>query len=242
MAEAALWGLLAASSLVFGAVTALTIRLSHRVIGLVMAFGAGALISAVAYEMLGEAVAEGDSERVVIGLLTGSLVFYGADTVISRMGASQRKRIQEHDPAEGQPQAIVLGTVLDGIPESLVIGMSLVDGGGASVALIAATFISNVPESIAATAGLKSRGWSSVGILAMWIGIAAVSAAAAALGYAIFEDATQTGTWIEAFAAGAILTMLADAMIPEAYEASGRTAGVVLVMGFVASLSLTLAA
>ena len=240
MTEAAFWGLVTGSSLVIGAVVTFIARPRDRVVGLVMAFGAGALISAVAYEMLGEAVAEGDTEGVVIGLLAGSLVFFLGDTLIDNLGASQRKHIRGEEE-EGQPLAIVLGTVLDGVPESLVLGISLIDGGGASIALVGATFMSNLPEAIAATSGLEKRRWSRGPILLMWTGIMLVTAVASAFGFAVFENSTATGVWVEAFAAGAILTMLADAMIPEAYKHGGRLAGVVLVLGFVASLSLTLA-
>jgi zinc transporter, ZIP family len=169
------WGLLAASSLVIGAVAALAIRIDRQVIGLIMGFGAGVLISALSFDLVEEAADKSpDQWAPTLGIFLGCGVFFSGDWLISRHGGGDRKDsggAQE----EGSPLAIVLGTVLDGIPESLVIGLTIVEGGAVGVAYLAAVFISNLPEAISSTAGLVLSGWKKARILWMWVTIALVS-------------------------------------------------------------------
>jgi ZIP family zinc transporter len=232
------WGLLAASSLVIGAVVALRFRISLRAIGLVMGFGAGVLISAVSFDLVGEA-AEMSSGRgaIVFGLFAGCGVFFCGDWLIDRLGGSERKDAE--GAAGGSSLAIVLGTVLDGIPESMVIGLTIYEGGAVGVAFLVAVFVSNLPEAISSTSGLVSSGWKQARILWMWIAIAVVSALSSLAGYVVFQDTSQdTVAFVLAFAAGAILTMLADTMMPEAFEHGGKLAGIVTTLGFAVAFAI----
>jgi ZIP family zinc transporter len=237
MAAALGWGLLAASSLVLGAVIALRFRISLRTIGLIMAFGAGVLISAVAFDLVEEAVdTETGHWAVLTGIFAGCGVFFGGDWLIDRMGGADRKDA-DGDQATGSPLAIVLGTVLDGIPESMVIGLTIFQGGAVGAAYLVAVFISNLPEAVSSTAGLMTSGWKRARILWMWIGITLVSGLASLAGYGLFQDASpDIVAFVLSFAAGAILTMLADTMMPEAYEHGGKLVGVATTLGFVVAL------
>jgi ZIP family zinc transporter len=230
------WGLLAASSLVIGATAALLVRIDRKVIGLIMGFGAGVLISAVSFDLVQEAVdKDPDQWAPLLGIIAGSLVFFGGDLLISRYGGADRKDsggAQE----DGSPLAIVLGTVLDGIPESLVIGLT---SGTVGTAYLAAVFISNVPEAISSTAGLVTSGWRKSRILWMWIGIALVSGLSSLLGYSLFEDASpDTVAFILTFAAGGILAMLAETMMPEAFQQGRKLVGIATTLGFVVAFGL----
>ena len=222
MGEALLWGLIAGSSLVLGGLIGLYVQLPSRWIGVIMAFGAGVLISAVAYELVGEAVdTAAGGGGVGLGLFGGALTFFVGDALIARLGG------QDGEAAGGSALAIVLGTVLDGIPETAVLGLSLLTGEGVSVAVLAAVFLSNLPEAIAATSGLAAAGWTSGRVLGLWALVAAVCALASLAGYVLLDGASpRTIAIVLAFAGGAVLTMLADAMMPEAFERGGKLAGV----------------
>jgi ZIP family zinc transporter len=240
VAEAALWGLLAGSALLLGAVIAVRLRPGRVVIGTVMAFGAGVLISAVAYELVAEAYRAADgSGRAAAGVAAGAAAFFLGDLYIDRRGGADRKR-SEGQQADGSSKAIVLGTVLDGIPEGVVIGVSLIEGGGVSVAVIAAVFMANVAESTAATTGLVGAGRSPRQVMGMWTLIAVAAAVSSLAGFGIFDSASdETIAFVQGFAAGALLTMLADTMMPEAYEGAHRTAGLFTVFGFAVAFALT---
>jgi zinc transporter, ZIP family len=231
--EAAFWGFVGGFALLLGAAAGLLWPIPRRVIGLVMAFGAGVLVSALAFELTAEAYKAGGADSASAGLALGSLVFFAGDRWLDRRGGADRKR--SSGPGAGAAaMGIVLGAVLDGIPESAAIGVSLLEGGGVSVAVVVAVFLSNVPESMSAATGLRAT-WSRGRIMGLWAVVALVSALAAALGYVLLDGASPE--WvaiIQGFAAGAILTMLADTMFPEAYEAEGRTpfTGVVTTLGF----------
>ena len=225
------WGAIAASSLLIGAVIALRARPSDRIVGLVLAFGAGTLISAVAYELVPDEI--DDPIGVGLALGTGALTFFLGDAYVERMGGEKRKDI---DAGRGSPpgtgRAIVLGTILDGIPESLVLGIGLAVGGTVSVAFLAAVFISTLPEAIAASAALTGSGSGQTSIYRMWAGIVALSALAAGVGAAIASFGGASGVYVQAFAAGALLTMIIDTMAPEAVEHGGKVAGLATVLGF----------
>jgi ZIP family zinc transporter len=166
MAEAFAWGALASTSLIVGGVIALRVHVSNLVLGLVMAFGAGVLISAVAYELVGEAVdTSAGSGGVALGLFAGCAAFSVGDAVIDRLGGAERKH-SGGGQAGGSALAIVLGIVLDGIPESVVIGLGLLAGEGVSFAVLAAVFLSNMPEAVAASSGLAKAGWAQRHIVA----------------------------------------------------------------------------
>jgi ZIP family zinc transporter len=233
VAGAFAWGLLAASSLVVGALLAFFLRINLRTIGLVMGFGAGVLISAVAFDLVEEAsnIASGQGAALA-GLFAGCAVFFGGDWLIDRYGGSMRKDATGGQES-GSALAIVLGTVLDGIPESIVIGLTISESGTVGVAYLIAVFISNVPEALSSTSGLLTGGWSRMRILWMWIVIALVSGLASLAGYGLFQNASpDVVAFVLTFAAGAILTMLSDTMIPEAYRHGGKLVGVVTTLGF----------
>jgi ZIP family zinc transporter len=198
-----------------------------------MAFGAGVLISAVAFELfLDAADAVEDNAWIAVGLFAGALTFFVGDTVIDRMGGEGRKSMGGGQ-ASGVALAIVLGIVLDGIPESFVVGMDLLSGEGISAAFVAAVFLSNLPEAAGASFGLKKAGWRDVRIYELWAVVTIVAGVAAALGYKLLRGASGNAVaFVLAFAAGAILTMLADTMMPEAFEKGGRSAGLLTTLGF----------
>jgi ZIP family zinc transporter len=238
--EAFFWGLVAGSSLVLGGVFALRVAIPPRALGLVMGFGSGVLISAVSYELALQAFATSATTwHVALGLGLGSLTFYAGDWAIDRMGGEARKQ-SGGTQSGGSALAIVLGTVLDGIPESAVIGLTLLEGEGVGVAFVVAVFLSNLPESISATSGLANSGWSGRRIVELWCGVALVSALAAAAGFALLDGASPGALAVMlAFAGGAVLTMLADTMMPEAFELGGPLTGVVTTFGFAVSFALT---
>ena len=233
------WGVLGASSLVIGAIVALRFRIGLRAIGLIMGFGAGVLISALSFDLVDEAIEKSSGQGwVAAGFFAGCGVFFGGDHLIDRLGGGQRKDA-DGDQEGGSSLAIVLGTVLDGIPESMVIGLTIFEGGGVGAAYLAAVFISNLPEAISSTSGLASGGWEKKRILWMWVAIALVSGLASLAGYALFQDSSPgTVAFVLAFAAGAILTMLANTMMPEAYEHGGKWVGVVTTLGFAVAFTI----
>ena len=237
------WGLLSASSLVIGSLIALWIRIPLRVIGLIMGFGAGVLISAVAFDLVDEAAAKSTGHGALItGVFAGCRVFFFGDRLIDRLGGGDRKDpTGAEENGGGSPLSIVLGTVLDGIPESMVIGLTIFDGGAVGAAYLAAVFISNLPESISSTAGLLSSGWVKSRILWMWIGITVVSALASMAGYGLFQDSSpEVVAFVLMFAAGAILTMLANTMMPEAFEHGGKLVGIMVTRGFATAFTIHL--
>lgn len=241
MFDAFFWGMVSTSSLVLGGLIGITLPIGKRPLGLIMGFGAGVLISAVAYDLVFESIETGKGTGgPTLGLALGALTFFFADRIISTMGASDRKAI---NPAAGSALVIpmLLGIMLDGIPESLVIGLGILEGGTVSVAMLVAVFISNLPEAIAGTSGMRSSGWSTMNILALWVAIAVFCAFATVAGYSLFGGASPfVLAFVQAFAAGAILTMLANSMMPEAFEHGGTLTGLVTVLGFAVSVAVVL--
>jgi ZIP family zinc transporter len=198
-----------------------------------MAFGAGVLFSAVAYELVFEAVQLAKFTGFpTLGFFAGAFTFFFSDRLIGGMGGSQRKELEAtHQSNLVVP--LVLAIILDGVPESVVIGLGILKGGSVSLAMLVAVFISNLPEAVAATTGMRSGGWSRRKILLLWLVIAVVCAGASAAGYGLLGNLSpQWLSFVQTFAAGAILMMLANTMIPEAYEHGGKLAGVFLVTGF----------
>jgi zinc transporter, ZIP family len=239
MAAAFGWGLVAASSLVLGAILALRFPIGLRAIGLIMGFGSGVLISAVAFDLVEEAVnTESGHWAVLVGIFAGCGMFFGGDALIDRFGGADRKDAAGAQES-GSALAIVLGTVLDGIPESMVIGLTIFQGGEVGAAYLIAVFISNLPEAASSTAGLLTGGWRKARILWMWIAITVTSGLASFAGYSLFQNSSpNVVALVLAFAAGAILTMLADTMMPEAYEHGGKLVGVVTTLGFVVAFAI----
>jgi zinc transporter, ZIP family len=234
------WGFLAASTLVVGGAVALSWRIGEQLLGLVMAFGSGVLISAVAFELVQEAWdREGGRSSVALGLFAGSATFWAGDLLIDRLGGGDRKHSGGRQ-VEGSPLAIVLGTVLDGVPESLVLGLTIVVEGTVNAAFLVAVALSNVAESVAATIGLMQAGWSRAHVLLLWLGVALSLGLAALLGYAVFNSVSHgLIAFVLSFAGGAILTMLADTMMPEAFEHGGKLVGIATTFGFALAYAIS---
>jgi len=233
MSSAFLWGLIATSSLVIGGLLGSWWTPSRRTLGAVLAFGAGVLISAVAYELVFEAIQLAKLTGFpTMGFFAGAFTFFFSDRLIGRMGGSQSEAIEAtHQSNLVVP--LVLAIILDGVPESAVIGLGILEVGTVSLAMLVAVFISNLPEAVAATAGMRSGGWSRAKILLLWLVIAVLCAGASAAAYGLLGGLSPLWlSFVQTFAGGAILMMLANTMIPEAYEHGGKLAGVFLVVGF----------
>jgi zinc transporter, ZIP family len=242
--RAGLWGLLAGAALVLGAAVAWFVRVPQRVIAGVTAFGAGVLISALAFELMDEAYRRGGFGATAAGFLGGAIVYTAANWILARHGAKHRKRSQGKQPSEAQDpgsgMAIAVGALLDGIPESIVIGLSLLAGGAVSLVAVIAIFLSNIPEGLSSAAGMKKAGRSAAYVFGVWIVIAALSGIAAWAGCAVFRNfSAGVVAATTAVAAGAMLAMLADTMVPEAFEEAHDAAGLITVAGFLASFALS---
>ncbi|GAA4607892.1 ZIP family zinc transporter [Actinoplanes octamycinicus] len=238
------WGLLAGSALVLGAAIGFLVRVPQKLVASVMAFGAGVLLSAVAFELIGEADEQGGLLPTAVGAAVGACLYTGCNLLLARRGARHRKRSGDQQPSEqeqsGSGTAIALGALLDGVPESIVIGASLLGGGAVGVATVAAVFISNVPEGLSSAAGMRKAGRGKRYVFGLWTGIALVSALAAIAGYTVLGDApAEVLAGITALAAGAILAMVTDTMIPEAFEDAHLLIGLIAVAGFLSAFALS---
>ncbi|MFC9730738.1 ZIP family metal transporter [Streptomyces roseolus] len=238
------WGLFAGAALLVGAAVGTLVRVPPRLIALVMAFGSGVLMAAVSFELIAEAYERSGMWPVVAGAVGGAAVYSGANALLARRGAQHRKRSGEQQPSEaeapGSGNAIALGALLDGVPESVVIGTSLLGGGQLGVATVGAVFISNLPEGLASAAGMRSAGRGRRYVFTLWGSIAVISGLAASTGYAFLGGAPETVlAVITAVAGGAILAMIADTMIPEAYSKVHLLTGLVTVVGFLSAFALS---
>ncbi len=233
MAEAFWWGLLGGIALLLGALLSFGSFVTSKMLGLALAFGAGVLISAVAFDLIEEAFTTSERSRVVgVGMMVGALVFFVGDGIVDRMGGADRKRSGGQQAGDSS-LGIVLGAVLDGIPESVVLGAGLLAGEGVSTPFIVAVFISNLPEGLGGSTGLRKAGWSHAQIVGLWSLVALVSATSAAIGYVALDGVSPNViAFTLAFAGGAVLTMLADTMMPEAFELGGTVVGLVTTFGF----------
>jgi ZIP family zinc transporter len=241
--EAGAWGLLAGGALVVGALIAWFVRVPRPAVASVMAFGSGVLISALSFDLVDEAEKTGGLMPTLLGALGGAVVYVIANVALARRGAQHRKRSQDQQPSEdeqaGSGSAIAIGALLDGVPESVVLGVSLLGGGGVGVPVLAAIFISNLPEGLSSAAGMKRSGRSARYVFGVWIGIAVASGLAALVGSLLLEGAPdETIAAITAIAAGAILAMVADTMIPEAFEKTHLYAGLIATVGFLTAFTI----
>lgn len=233
------WGALAASSLVLGALLALYRRWPDRQVGLVLAFGAGALISAVSFELAAEGLRVGSLGATAIGLGAGALTYFSLDGLIASRSSSGRGRAGRKSGSD-PGAALALGAFLDGIPEQLVLGIGLAAGEGVGLGLLVAIFVSNLPEAIGSASDMRESGASRAKILRLWAGVAAICTIATVAGYAIADAASgELRAGIDGFAAGALLVMLIDSMIPEATKESGRVAGLITTLGFAVATALS---
>ena len=238
MVEAFGWGAVGGSTLLVGALVAYLLAPSRSVIAVIMALGTGVLIGSVSFELINEALKTRAVAWVALLVLVGAAVFTVGDWLLERGGGGDRK-----DPSgaqtEGTPLAIVLGTVLDGIPESFVLGLTVLHG-GVSLSLLAGVALANLPEAMSSSSGLKAAGWPRGRVMLMWLAVIVVSALSAAAGYVLLDPASgHTGALVQAFAAGALLAMLADTLLPQAYAVEGVLTGPLVVVGFAGSLALS---
>lgn len=241
--QAGAWGLLAGGALVIGAGLAWKLPVPRWLVASVMAFGAGVLISALSFDLVAEAEETGGLTPTLIGFLGGAGAYVVANQVLARHGAQHRKRAGDEQPSEekqaGSGTAIAVGALLDGVPESIVLGLTLVSGDGIGVPVLAAIFLSNLPEGLSSAAGMKRSGRSARYVFGVWVSIAVASGLAGSLGVLLLDGASpQTVAVITAVAAGAILTMVSDTMIPEAFERAHLYAGFIATSGFALAFAL----
>jgi zinc transporter, ZIP family len=237
------WGFVAGAALIVGAAIGWAARVPPKVVAWVMAFGAGVLISALAFDLVDDAEQAGGLLAVALGFLGGAGAYVLANVVLARFGAQHRKRSHGQQPTEeqtnGSGAAIAIGALLDGVPESVVLGVSLLSGQGVGVAVLAAVFISNLPEGLSSAAGMKQANRSARYVFGVWIGIAVLSGIAAMVGYALLDGASPfLIAVITAIAAGAILAMIADTMVPEAFSETHILTGLITTVGFLTAFAI----
>jgi ZIP family zinc transporter len=243
-AQAGFWGFVAGAALLLGAAVGFFVKVPQRIIAAIMAFGSGVLISALSFELIDEAYRRGGFAATAWGFLGGAAVYTGANWVLAHHGARHRKRSGGQQPSEaedsGSGLAIAVGALLDGIPESIVIGLSMLGGGVVSTVAVAAIFLSNVPEGLSSAAGMKKAQRSVGYVFGIWSAIAVISGIASLIGYAVFQHfPAGVVAATTAVAAGAILAMLVDTMIPEAFDVARDFAGLITVAGFLAAFALS---
>jgi zinc transporter, ZIP family len=237
MASALAWGALSASSLIIGALLGLARDWPGRLVGSVLAFGAGALISAISFDLAEEGGQLGGGDSLAIGLALGALTYFFAHRLVDRIGGPRPKAPSAAPDDADAGTALALGAFLDGIPEQAVLGIGIAAGDGVSVGLLAAIFVSNLPEAIGSASAMKApRGK----VIRLWIVVAAICTLATVAGFAIADNVSgDTQAIIDGFAAGALLVMLIDSMIPEAARRAGDIAGLLTVLGFAVAAALS---
>jgi ZIP family zinc transporter len=244
--QAGLWGLLSGSALLIGALAGWFLPMPRRLVAAIMAFGAGVLISALSFDLMDEAWSDGGLWPVAGGFFGGALLFTVLNQLLATWGARHRKRSdpklraahRTENPDNGA--ALALGALIDGIPESIVIGVSLLEGGAIGFVAVIAVFLSNLPEGLASAAGMKAEGKSAAFVFLLWTAIALAAGAAALGGYLAFQGLDPRAVAaVQAVAAGAILAMIVDTMVPEAFEGTQEYAGLIAVAGFLAAFLLS---
>jgi zinc transporter, ZIP family len=234
------WGALSASSLVIGALLGLARPWPAKLVGIVLAFGAGALISAVSFDLAEEGSRLGGADALAIGLAAGALTYWGANRLVERSTGKRRGGPSTHGKDAEAGPALALGALLDGIPEQAVLGIGIAAGSGVSVGLLAAIFISNLPEAVGSSTAMAADGKPRRTITRLWLIVAVICTLSTVAGYAI-ADAVSGNVQgaIDGFAAGALLVMLIDEMIPDAAKQAGDVAGLLTVLGFAVAAALS---
>lgn len=239
MWTAFLWGGISGSAVLLGALVGLFFSIKKKVIGYIMAFGTGVLIGAAAYELLGEYVENNGLIITATGFLAGATVFTLLDLAFAKKGAGKRKRSHSQYSDQGAGLAIFIGTIMDAIPESIMIGASLLAGKGVSFLLVVAIFISNFPEGLSSTTGLVKSGYSKQQIFILWMFVVTISAVSSWAGYTFLDHASEGAlAMIAAFAGGGIIAMVGSTMMPEAHEEGGTVVGLMTSLGLLTSLIL----
>jgi ZIP family zinc transporter len=243
--EAFLWGLVVGSGLMIGVLVSYFVNLPHRLIAAIMGFGGGVLISVLAFELLEEAYIHGGLQFTMLGFFTGAIVFSAANWLIAMAGGKHRKRCSECIVQYGDHKkksnelAIAIGSAMDDIPEAIIVGIALVGGGMVSKAVLIGFFLANIPEGLASASGMKQSGRSAGYIFGVWGGITFLTGIGGVLGYSVFGTYPETSiAFITALAAGGILSMVAETMIPEAFEESHSFIGFITALGFMAFFML----
>ncbi|WP_409296539.1 ZIP family metal transporter [Peribacillus sp. SCS-26] len=241
MLHAALWGGAASLSLFLGSLAALYLKIPEKLIGYIMALGTGILIGTSCFDLLEEGVKESGILSTSFVFMAGAAIFTAAEFFISGKGGKHRKRSKSRtESKDSSGLAIFLGTLMDAIPESIVIGVSIIASGSVNLVFLAAIFISNIPESLSSSAGLKSGGYSKGKIMALWGSVVIVSAVSAMLGYVFLRDSSGAVlASIGAFGAGGLVAMVCSTMLPEAFEEGGPIVGLIASFGLIASLFMT---
>jgi ZIP family zinc transporter len=242
--EATIWGFVSGGALVLGAAVGYFVQVPSRVVAGVMAFGSGVLISALSFELMEEAFQQAGMTATATGFLGGALAYALANRLLVVWGAKHRKRSGAQQPSEeeqgGSGVAIAVGALLDGVPESIAIGLSILHGGAVSVATVTAIFLSNLPEGLSSSAGMRKNGRSAAYVFGVWITIAVACGLSSLAGYVVFDGFSPfVVAATTAVAAGAMLTMIVDTMIPEAFAETHDWAGLIAVLGFLVSFALT---
>lgn len=236
--HALLWGTVAGSALLIGAVAAWWLRIPRVWVCAVMAFGAGVLVSALSFELVLEAFTLGGLAATAAGVAAGALLYFGANALLARRSRT-RSRAQGGSSGSSSGSAIAVGALIDGIPESVALGLGLVAGASVNPTMLIAIFVSNIPEGLASSADMKASGRSSRSIFALWGSIVLASGLAAFIGAIALEGMpAEVLAFTTAVAAGGILTMIADTMIPEAYAVDHDYTGLLVTAGFLSAFSL----
>ncbi|HET9955635.1 MAG TPA: hypothetical protein VFQ61_14070 [Polyangiaceae bacterium] len=241
---AGLWGLVAGAALVLGALIGWFVDVPRRVVAAIMAFGSGVLISALSFDLMDEAYTLAGFGPTGIGFVCGIVAYTGANIAVSRRGGKHRKASKGSQASEGEVSgsglALAIGALLDGIPESMVIGVSLVGGHSVSLVAVIAVFLSNMPEGLSSSVGMKRAGRSAAYVFGVWGSIALISGLAALIGYVVFRNGSPVAVAAtSAVAAGAILAMVVDTMVPESFAEEHELTGLVAGLGFLTAFALS---
>jgi ZIP family zinc transporter len=237
MLQAFALGAIAQSSLLLSGLLPFVVRIPDRIVGILAGLGAGALIGAVAFDLVPEAIS---GAEVALWFLVGAGIFLVADRIIEQRfgGGGEGHEADGDDEGAGGPLGIVLGSVVDGVPESLIFGIQLAAGVPISIAFLAAVFVSNVPQALAPSADLIRSGWKAGRMIAMWGAVVVACGIASAIGWLAATNVdTVTGARAAAIAAGGLLAMLTGSLVPFAYAKGGSGAALGTVVGFCASLA-----